>query len=531
MDFAHSLIHCNQQIMNEKLNPFKNLRNDIPASIVVFLVAMPLCLGIALASGAPLYAGLISGVIGGIIVGAVSGSSLGVSGPAAGLAVIVAEAITDLGAFEIFLLALAMAGVIQIILGLLRAGIVAYLVPSSVIHGMLAGIGILIFFKQIPHFFGDDKDPEGDLEFFQMDGENTLSELVNMLNFMLPGAIIIGVVSLLVLLLWETNWLKSKMIGRVLPGSLLAVFIGICIVLGFDSIPSLAISSEHMVNIPVSDSFASFTSNFAFPDFSALNNPQVYLVAIVIALVASLETLLCVDATDKLDPLKRKTPVNRELIAQGTGNFFSGMIGGIPVTQVIVRSSANLQSGGKTKASTILHGILLLVSVITIPQLLNKIPMATLAAILMVVGYKLAKPSLFKKMFAEGWEQALPFMATIVAMLLTDLLIGIGVGTLVALIFIVRNKFAASFKITKDKDTHEVHVVLARKVNFLDKVAFQNMLNEIEDGSTVMLDAQKTVFLHHDILELVDEFMISAETRNLKISVLGLDKLKTPNLK
>lgn len=517
--------------MNEKLNPFKNLRNDIPASIVVFLVALPLCLGIALASGAPLYSGLISGVIGGIVVGALSGSSLGVSGPAAGLAVIVADAITDLGSFEIFLVAVAMAGIIQIILGLLRAGIVAYLVPSSVIHGMLAGIGILIFFKQIPHFFGDDTDPEGDLKFFQLDGENTFTELVNMLNFMLPGAIIIGLISLLVLLLWETKWLKSRMIGRVLPGSLLTVVLGIFIVHIYDYIPSLWVSSEHMVNIPVSDSFASFTSNFAFPDFSAFNNPQVYLVAFVIAIVASLETLLCVDATDKLDPLKRKTPVNRELIAQGTGNFLSGMVGGIPVTQVIVRSSANIQSGGKTKASAVLHGILLLVSVVSFPYLLNKIPMATLAAILMVVGYKLAKPALFKKMISEGWEQALPFFATIIAMLLTDLLIGIGVGTAVALIFIVRDKFKASYKISKNKEKNEVHVLLARKVNYLDKVAFQKMLNEIEEGSTVVIDAQKTHFLHHDVLEILEDFIISAETRNLNITVLGLDKLKIPNLK
>jgi MFS superfamily sulfate permease-like transporter len=383
---------------NNSLSPFKNLRDDIPASIVVFLVAMPLCLGIAMASGAPLYSGLISGIIGGIVVGALSNSALGVSGPAAGLAVIVLNAITDLGGFEIFLVAVILAGIIQVIMGFARAGIIAYFFPSSVIHGMLAGIGIIIFLKQIPHAFGYDIEPEGDFEFVQVDGHNTFDEFAYMLDSISPGVLIISAISLAILILWGTPFFKRMKFTKLIQGPLVAVVVGVILVILFKTVPDLAVSKDHMVSVPMPKDFDSFMSNFTLPDFSALAKPEVYMTAIVIAVVASLETLLCVEASDKQDSLKRITPTNRELKAQGVGNIVAGFIGGLPVTQVIVRSSANQQSGGKTKASTIAHGILLLLSVILIPNVLNMIPLGVLAAILLVVGYKLANPKLFKKM-------------------------------------------------------------------------------------------------------------------------------------
>ena len=405
-----------------KLSPFKNLKHDVPASIVVFLVALPLCLGIALASGAPLFSGLIAGIIGGIIVGALSGSPLGVSGPAAGLAVIVLNAITDLGGFEIFLVAVMLAGILQLIAGFAKAGIIAYFFPSSVIHGMLAGIGIIIFLKQIPHAFGYDKDPAGDLRFQQVDGHNTFDELIHMLDFISPGVLIVAGISLAILIIWETSFFKKLKFTKLVQGPLVAVAVSIFLGIAFATMPDLAISAEHMVKVPIPDSFDSFLGNFARPDFSALSNPAVYTTAIVIAVVASLETLLCVEASDKQDPDKRVTPTNRELKAQGVGNLISGFVGGLPLTQVIVRSSANMQSGGRSKASAILHGFLLLISVIVIPRVLNMIPLGVLAAILLVVGYKLAKPALFKRMYREGMGQFIPFVVTIVGIVFTDLL-------------------------------------------------------------------------------------------------------------
>lgn len=512
--------------MNTKLNPLKNLKDDLPASIVVFLVAMPLCLGIAMASGAPLFSGLISGIIGGIIVGSLSGSPLGVSGPAAGLAVIVLNAITDLGGFEVFLLAVVLAGVIQVVLGFLRAGIIAYFFPSSVIHGMLAGIGILIFMKQIPHAFGYDKDPEGDFGFAQVDGENTFTELWNMINYISPGVLIVAVSSLVVLILWETPLFKKLKFTKLIQGPLVAVTLGIILNILFISIPSLTIDKSHLVSIPVAESAASFFENFSFPDLSAFGNPQVYITAIVIAVVASLETLLCVEASDKQDPLKRVTPTNRELKAQGVGNIISGLIGGLPVTQVIVRSSANTQSGGKTKASTILHGFLLLISIIFIPHVLNYIPLGTLAAILFVVGYKLAKPALFKKIYKQGWEQFLPFIITIIGMLLTDLLMGIALGMIVAIFIILRNNFKVPFEYEREnlEGKDRVTITLSQDVTFLNKASVQKMLAEIPDNMHVELDATNTHFMHHDVVEIIEDFEIGAEARQIEVSKIGMDR-------
>lgn len=509
---------------NINLSPFKNFKDDLPAGVVVFLVAVPLCLGIAMASGAPLFSGLISGIIGGIVVGALSGSSLGVSGPAAGLAVIVLNAITDLGGFEIFLVAVMLAGVIQIIMGFAKAGIIAYFFPSSVIHGMLAGIGILIALKQIPHAFGYDKDPEGDFSFFQIDGENTFSEIFKVVDNISTGAVIITVVSLTILILWEASFVKKLRFTKLVQGPLVAVLTGAFLNIVFRSSPTLAITTEQVVNIPIASSVSSFVGNFSFPDFSALSNPQVYVTAIVLAVVASLETLLCVEASDKQDPLKRITPTNRELKAQGIGNILSGLIGGLPVTQVIVRSSANQQAGGKTKTAALFHGILLLLSIIAIPYALNLIPLATLAAILLVVGYKLAKPSLFIKMFKQGQGQFIPFVVTIAGIVLTDLLMGIAMGMVVAIFIVLRNNYRIPYKMKRENlaGKDKIRIVLSEDVTFLNKASIQKSLEQIPDNSFVEIDAKNTHFIHHDVIEIIEDFEVNANARGITVSIIDL---------
>ena len=513
---------------NNKLNPFKNLKDDIPASIVVFLVAIPLCLGIALASGAPLFSGLVSGIIGGILVGVLSGSPLGVSGPAAGLAIIVFNAITDLGGFEIFLVAVIIAGIIQLIMGFAKAGIIAYFFPSSVIHGMLAGIGIVIFLKQIPHALGYDKDPEGDFGFNQIDGQNTFDELINMMDYINPGILIIFAISLFILILWDTSFFKKLKFTKLFQGSLVAVIVGIILNIIFTSYPSLSISSEHLVNVPVPKSVSGFLSNFSLPDFSALSNYNVYITAIVITVVASLETLLCVEASDKQDTLKRITPTNRELKAQGIGNIIAGFLGGLPVTQVIVRSSANQQSGGKTKASTIIHGILLLISIIVIPNILNLIPLCVLAAILLIVGYKLTKPSLFKRMYKEGLGQFIPFVVTIIGIVFTDLLIGIGLGMLVAIFIILKNNFKIPFDFKKENQggKENIRIILSQDVTFLNKASLLKVLKEISNDAFVEIDATNTKFIHFDVIEIIESFEVNAKTRNIKVKIMNLYKSK-----
>jgi MFS superfamily sulfate permease-like transporter len=514
---------------SSRLSPFKNLKYDIPASIVVFLVAMPLCLGIAMASGAPLFSGLISGIVGGIVVGALSGSALGVSGPAAGLAVIVLNAITDLGGFEIFLVAVILAGIIQIIMGFAKAGIIAYYFPSSVIYGMLAGIGIIISLKQLPHAFGYDKDPEGDFQFNQIDGHNTLDELVHMLQNINPGVLLISGVSLLLLILWNTKFFQKLKFTKLIQGPLVVVVLGIFLQKIFSSIPNLAISSDHLVSVPIADSVSGFFNNFSLPDFSALSNPDVYITAVVIAVVASLETLLCVEASDKQDTLKRITPTNRELKAQGIGNLIAGFIGGLPVTQVIVRSSANQQSGGKTKASTVIHGVLLLISIVAIPFVLNMIPLGVLAAILLVVGYKLAKPSLFKKMYNQGMGQFVPFMVTIIGIVFTDLLIGIALGLVVAIFIILRNNFKVPYKLRKEnlQGKEKIKIVLSEDVSFLNKASIQKSLAEIPDNTHVEINASQNHFIHHDVIEIIENFQISAMSRNIEVKVIDLYKYES----
>ncbi len=506
------------------MNLFHELKRDIPSSIIVFFVALPLCLGIALASGAPLFSGLIAGIVGGIVVGSLSGSALGVSGPAAGLAVIVLSSIQELGTFEAFLLAVVFTGIFQLILGFLKAGFIGYYFPSSVIKGMLSGIGVIIILKQIPHAFGYDADYEGDMDFVQADGENTFSELLNIFDNISTPSLTVAVISMAILLLWDNVLSKKSKVFSFVPGPLVAVAFGIAFELLTNAyLPNWSISSEHLVSVPVAENFSNFIGQFSTPDFSQLGNYNLYVIALTMAVVASLETLLSVEATDKLDPKKRVTPTNRELIAQGAGNVVSGMIGGLPVTQVIVRSSANIQSGGKTKLSGILHGILLLVSVIIVPKILNQIPLAVLASILLVVGYKLAKPSLFKAMYNLGPKQFLPFVITLVGIVFTDLLTGIALGVGVAIFFIIKNNYSNShFMHIKetDEDSHKVEMTLSEEVTFLNKGAILQELNDLPDGTEIIIDIRKSVRVDYDVYEIIDNFRKnSAIDRNIKVIV------------
>lgn len=503
---------------------FKSLKQDIPASIVVFFVALPLCLGIALASGAPLFSGLIAGIIGGIVVGFLSGSPIGVSGPAAGLTAIVLSAIGTLGGWENFLTAVVLGGVIQLLFGVIRAGIIGYYFPSSVIRGMLTGIGIIIILKQIPHFFGYDKDPEGDWAFFQVDGANTFSELVNTVNNISPGASIIAIVGLGVLVLWDKVLSKKAKVFQVIQGPLVAVVLGILYFLITKTHPVLSISAEHLVQVPVPEDAASFMAQFSFPNFAIITQSEVWITAFTIALVASLETLLCVEATDKLDPEKRVTPTNRELLAQGAGNILSGLVGGLPVTQVIVRSSANVQSGGRTKLATILHGMLLLISVIVIPTILNNIPLSVLAAILFVVGFKLAKPAQFISMYKKGWKQFVPFVVTAIGIVFTDLLMGILMGLTVGILVILIKSYQNShFLHIEDKSNgrHRIKITLAEEVTFINKGAILKELDRLPEKTYLELDVRKTRYLDYDILEILDDFIHKARTREIDILLIS----------
>ena len=503
---------------------FKYLKNDLPASIVVFFVALPLCLGIALASGAPLFSGVIAGIIGGIIVGALSGSSIGVSGPAAGLAAIVLVAIGNLGGYQNFLLAVVLGGVIQIIFGILKAGVIGYYFPSSVIKGMLTGIGIIIILKQIPHFFGYDTDPEGDWAFFQVDGQNTFSEIINTINFITPGSSLIAILSLAILILWDKVLSKKGKFFQLVQGPLVVVVIGIIFYSLTKGHNFLGIEPSHLVSVPIPEDAASFFGQFSFPNFGVITNPEIWITAFTIALVASLETLLCVEATDKLDPEKRVTPTNRELLAQGTGNIISGMIGGLPITQVIVRSSANIQSGGKTKMSAIIHGLFLLISVILIPTLLNMIPLSVLAAILFIVGYKLAKPALFKKMYDLGWKQFVPFIVTVIGIIFTDLLVGIGLGLAVGIVVILLKSYQNShFLHIEDNSNgkHQIKMTLAEEVTFFNKGAIMKELEGLPRDTYLELDLMNTRYLDYDIIEILEDFSNKAKERNIDVKLVS----------
>lgn len=497
---------------------FKSIKSDIPASIVVFFVALPLCLGIALASGAPLFSGVIAGIIGGVVVGGLSGSKIGVSGPAAGLAAIVLTAIGTLGSYENFLVAVVLGGLIQLLFGVLRAGIIGYYFPSSVIKGMLTGIGIIIILKQIPHFFGYNKA----FTLFKVDGESTTTQFLNIFDHIQLGSTVIGVLGLAILLFWDKVLSKKGKIFQIIQGPLVAVVAGIIFFMVFQSNEVLSITESHLVSVPIPEDVASFFGQFSFPSFSAITNSDVWIVAFTIALVASLETLLCVEATDKLDPNKNVTPTNRELLAQGTGNVISGLIGGLPITQVIVRSSANIQSGGKSKMSAIIHGLLLLVSVVLIPKLLNMIPLSVLAAILLIVGYKLAKPSLFKTMYDLGWKQSIPFTVTVLGIVFIDLLYGIGLGLMVGVVVILIKSYQNSHFLHKEGeniDDDTIKMTLAEEVTFFNKGAILKELDRVPENSFLEIDVRKTRYLDNDIIEILDDFAYKAKIRSINIKL------------
>jgi MFS superfamily sulfate permease-like transporter len=502
----------------------REYRSDIPASLVVFLVALPLCLGIALASGAPLFAGLITGIVGGIVVGFLSGSHTSVSGPAAGLAVIVLAAITELGSYELFLTAVVLSGVIQLVMGFAKAGIIGLYFPSSVIKGMLAAIGLLLILKQLPYFFGVTAEFFGDDSFIDDAGGNTFTELLYSMSHIGWGSFIIGAIGLAIMILWEAPFFKKRPAFRLLPGALMAVVLGVLINAFFIRFyPSLAIEAKQLVIIPNLSDPEVFATAFAFPDVSGLLSPVVWRIAFVIALIASLETLLSIEAVDKLDPHKRHTPKNRELKAQGAGNLISGLIGGIPMTAVIVRSSANIDSGSRTKMSAIYHGILLLVCVLAIPGILNLIPLSALAAVLLMVGYKLSKPSLYRLQFSLGWNQFLPFIITIIAILLTDLLIGIFIGLGVGIFFILRANYKTPYFYHAEEGhsgpdgRKKIRLILSEHVSFLNKASLLLTLDELPENSEVTIDGTLCQEIDHDALAIIRDFVIGAPERDIKV--------------
>ena len=500
----------------------RHIKSDFPASIVVFFVALPLCLGIALASGAPLLSGLIAGIVGGVVVGFLSGSNLGVSGPAAGLAAIVAVAIKDLGSFEVFLVAVVLAGVIQIIFGILRFGIIGYFFPNSVILGMLSGIGIIIILKQIPHLVGYDSEPMGADEFIEASGENTFSAITHIFNNISPGSILIGILGLAIILFWDKILAQKAKIFKVIQGPIIAVLVGTIVKIIFDNYSDLAVKDIHLVSIPVANSMSDLQGFLTFPNFSAITNPKVITIAFTLALIASLETLLSVEATDKFDPAKNTTPTNRELFAQGTGNILSGLIGGLPLTQVIVRSSANIQSNAKSKLSTIIHGLFLLLAVLALPKILNHIPLSVLAAVLLVVGYKLAKPSLFKKMWDKGWTQFVPFIATVIVIVAKDLLWGVIVGLFIGILVIMVKSYQNSLFLHIDKANDKfIKMALAEEVTFLNKGAISKQLQNLPHDITLELDVRKSKYIDSDVIEILEDFVVQAKNKNITVQLLS----------
>ncbi len=527
--------------MKEKFSA-KNLKFDLASGLVVFFVALPLCLGISLAStsykdiqGLDDFAGivmpgLIAGIVGGIVVGTFSGSRFGVSGPAAGLITIVGAAIIEFGGFgnggfEKFALAVALGGVIQFIFGVIKAGFVAYYIPFSVIKGMLAGIGVTIFIKELPHFFGYDKDPEGDMKFNQADGHNTFEELGYMLDNVHVGATIVAVISIIILVVWGMKFIKNNKVLSLVPGPLLAIIVSVAVAAALMGVSGLEIGKTHLVSVPEPSSMEEFKGMFYFPNFSAIGDPAVWRVAVVIALVASIESLLCVEATDKMDPHKGRTPMNRELRAQGIGNVVSGLLGGLPITQVIVRSTANIGAGAKTKSSAIIHGIFLVVFILAIPGVLNLIPRATLAAVLLLIGWKLASPKSMIQMIKSGWEQFVPFFVVIAVMLLTDLLIGVGAGLAVAMVIILYRNFQMSFFINDDVHDDKVHIHLSQHTTFLNKASIMKRLDEIEDGNEVVIDLTDTISIDHDVKEALNDFIEGAPDRELSVTIIDEEKL------
>ncbi|MBN8836747.1 MAG: SulP family inorganic anion transporter [Sphingobacteriia bacterium] len=498
------------------------LRHDLAAGLSVFLVALPLCLGIALASGAPLYAGLLSGIIGGIVVATISRATLAVSGPAAGLTTLVAASIVSLGDYRIFLLTIIVAGLFQIVLGLLKLGVVASYFPSAVIKGMLAAIGVILISKQIPLALGyehPDFWTSGFLELFS--SKHILGNIKEFSEQITAGAVLISFISLLTIVLLQQPKFK-KIIS--LPSSLIVVVLGVVLQFLFSKTnSSFALKTSQLVNIP-SNIFA----NIRFPDFSQLfTNAEIWKDGIIIGALATLETLLCIEAIDKLDRHNRITPINRELLAQGIGNITCGLLGAIPLTAVVVRGSANIDAGAKTKMSAITHGIFLLLSVLLIPFLLNLIPYASLATILLVTGYNLTKPKLFKNMWSLGWKQFLPFIITIIIILVTDLLIGVSIGLLLSIYFIIQNNFKTEYKISKTQHQGiEAELIkLNSNVTFLNKVKLKKALDLVPEYSVLTIDGSDCFFIDYDILEIISEFENKAHDRHIELHLKGIEKV------
>lgn len=504
-----------------KKNITAELSQNFAPGLVVFLVALPLCLGIALASGAPPLSGIIAGIVGGIVIGFISNSNISVSGPAAGLTAIVLTAITDLGAFELFLCAGIIAGIIQLALGFIRAGSISNYFPNNVIEGMLAGIGIIIILKQIPHALGFDKDYEGNESLFN-EGVNFgyFNELFSAIH---PGAVVITLVSVIILLTWDRVPALKKI--KMLPGALVAVVIGILINEVFKSTGSvLAVGPEHLVSLPVPQTLSEFGNLITLPNFAGFMNPQVWVAGATIAIVASIETLLCIEASDRLDVKRRITDTNLELKAQGIGNLVSSFIGGLPMTSVVVRSSANANAGATSKVSAIIHGVLLLLCVVSIPFLLNLIPFATLAAVLILVGYKLAKPATFIHFWHNGKYQFIPFLATVLAVVFTDLLKGVGIGLIISIIYILQGNMKRAYYLSREtlNDTDEFTIRLSEEVSFLNKAAIKKTLKNVKPGSKVTIDAKTTSYIATDVLDMIQDFAnVRAKEENIQVDLVG----------
>ncbi len=506
---------------------WKDLSSDFSAGLVVFLVAVPLCLGIALASGAPFSSGLIAGIIGGLVVPLVSRSQLGVAGPAAGLTAVVLLGIEKIGFFEGFLVAVVIAGAVQILLGLLRAGSIAYFFPSSVIKGMLSAIGLILILKQLPHALGYDLENIASDSFVVGENENTFTLFYHAFQHIEWGAVIISTVSLLILIFWSKTPLQKI---RWMPAALVVVVLGVLLNMLFEQLsPELSLGTSHLVNLPRINSPADFLAGFTFPDFSVLAMREVWVVGLTIGIIASIESLLTIEAVDKLDPYKRKSPLNRELLAQGLANTIAGLVGGLPVTSVIVRSTAGISAGAKTRVTAFAHGIFLLLSVMFLSFYLSLVPMASLAAILLMVGYKLAKPSIFKAMYSSGWSQFIPFLATVVAILLTDLLKGITIGVAIGLSYVIRTNFHSSVNVIRNKKN--ILIKFNRDVSFLNKSSLINILEKIENGSSVLVDGTKARFIDYDISEILHEFRKEATLKNITVEFKNISTIKSVKTK
>jgi len=502
--------------------PFANFKYDIPAGIAVFLVSIPLSLGIALASGAPLFSGVVTGIIGGLLVAPLSGSNLGISGAAAGLAVLVLTTIEHLG-FNSFLLAVVLAGFMQVVMGLLKAGVVAYYFPSSVINGMLSGIGIILLLKQVPHAVGYDADYEGDVSFFQTDQYSSFSELQHMLEFSSPAALLISVLSLAILIIWEQPFIKNQRLLKPYQGVFLTVLVGIAINSLLQMLqPDLALKDSHLVALPVMAGMGDILSHLQFPDFTALANAKVYLAALTLALVASLETLLATEASDKLDPLKRVTPTDRELIVQGLGNICCGLAGGLPLTQVVIRSSFNIQSGAKTRLAGFIQGLLMLLAVVFIPAWLNQIPFASLAAILLVVGFKLMNPQMLYTMYKAGPYHFVPFCATILGLVFTDLLTGIIIGLSFAFISILLENYRSAFYFQELQLGNKTILRLSEQVSFLNKANIKQIFERLPAKSEVVIDATRCKYIDYDVYEIIQDFRGEAEIKGINLTIENL---------